>query len=220
MMKFIKLFLIATLAVFGAALFWGCSASRKLQAAKVLGKCELEISGVSLDSAQIDLGRILEGASFGGLVPNPKMILLVQNIAKGIIPDSLGTLYFAIRVSVKNSSQDTLWLQSANGSIFLDSLVSLPIAFRDSAMLLPGISSFEFHTHLQIGPVLMKTLFAETIRFSGNLEFSLSPTGEPIPFSIDRRKDIRPEERTAFIDRVRTEILSTLADAWTSTLSR
>ncbi len=219
-MKIFKFSVALWITLLGTALVLGCSASRKIQAAKILGKCELEISDVSLDSAHVDLDKILGGASLGGFVPNPKTILLIQNVAKGMIPDSLGTLYFAIRVSVKNPSEDTLWLRSANGSVFLDSLVSLPIAFRDSAELLPGVSSIEFHTHLTIGPVLMKILSAETIRFSGNLAFSLSPTGEPISFAVDKEKKILPEDRTAFIDKARTEILSTLTEVWTSTLKR
>ncbi len=220
MMKFIKFFFALLLTFLGTALVLGCSASRKIQAAKILGKCELEISEVSLDSAHVDLDKILGGTALGGFVPNPKTILLIQNVAKGMIPDSLGTLYFAIHIAVKNPSEDTLWLRSANGSVLLDSLVSLPIAFRDSAKLLPGVSPVEFHTHLQIGPVLMKILSAETIRFSGNLEFSLSPAGEPISFAVDKEKKIQPEDRTAFIDKARTEILSTLTEVWTSTFKR
>ena len=216
-MKFFNLFFALLLTFWGTMLVLGCSASRKLQAAKILGKCELEISGASLDSARVDLDKILGGASLGGFIPSPKTILLIQNIAKGIIPDSLGTLYFAIHVAVKNPSEDTLWLRSAKGTALLDSTVSLPIVYRDSAKLLPGISSVELHTHLQIGPLLMKVLSAKTIRFSGNLEFSLSPAGEPISFAIDREKKILPEERTAFIDKARNEILSTLTEAWTST---
>ncbi len=219
-MKYFKSLFALLLPVLGVSFIFGCAASRKIQTANILGKCELEISGVSLDSAQIDLDKILGGSSLGGFVPNPKTILLIQNIAKGVIPDSLGTLYFAIHVDVKNPSEDTLWLRSANGSVFLDSLVSLPIAFRDSAKLAPGVSSVEFHTHLLIGPVLMKILAAETIRFSGDLEFSLSPAGEPVSFSVAKEKKILPEDRTAFIDKSRTEILSMLTEAWASTIKR
>ncbi len=209
------------IAIIGSALVLGCSASRKIQAAKILGQCELEISGASLDSVHVELDRISGGAPLGGLVPNPKTILLIQNIAKGVIPDSLGTLYFAIHVDIRNSSSDTLWLRSADGFAFLDSLVSLPIVYRDSARpILPGVSSVELHTRLQIGPVLMKVLAAREIRFQGSLEFSLSPTGEPIPFAVNRQKKVLPEERTAFIDKARTEILSNLAEIWTSTFKR
>ncbi len=203
-----------------SVLVLGCSASRKIRAARILDQCELEISGASLDSIHVERDKIA-GSILGGLVPSPNMILLIQNIAKGMISDTLGTLYFAIHADIKNSSSDTLWLRSADGQVLLDSLVSLPIAFRDSAMpILPGVSTAELHTQLQIGPVLMKILAAKEVRFQGSLEFSLSPAGEPIPFAVDRRRKILPEERTAFIDKARTEILSTLTEIWTSTIKR
>ncbi len=203
-----------------SVLVLGCSASRKIRAARILDQCELEISGASLDSIHVERDKIA-GSILGGLLPSPNMILLIQNIAKGMISDTLGTLYFAIHADIKNSSSDTLWLRSADGHVLLDSLVSLPIAFRDSAMpILPGVSTAELHTQLQIGPVLMKILAAKEVRFQGSLEFSLSPAGEPIPFAVDRRRKILPEERTAFIDKARTEILSTLTEIWTSTIKR
>lgn len=206
--------------VLGATLVCGCSASRKIRAARILDQCELEISGASLDSVQVELDRIA-GSILGGLVPNPNIILLIQNLAKGMISDTLGTLYFAIHTDIRNSSSDTLWLRSADGAVLLDSLVSLPIAFRDSARpILPGVSTVELHTQLQIGPVMMKILAAKEIRFQGSLEFSLSPTGEPIPFAVNRQRKILPEERTAFIDKARTEILSTLTEIWASTVKR
>lgn len=219
-MKFRRLFFPALIAAL-LVVVSGCSASRKIRAAGILGKCRLELVGFSLDSARIDVEKILGGETPGGLLPSPKTILLIQNIAKGNIPDSLGTLYFAIHLSVKNSAEDTLWLRSAKGSFLLDSLAAFPLDFDDSALALsPGASPVELHTHLQIGPKVLKMLSADTLRVKGDLEFSLSPDGEPIPFSIERKKAILPEERTALIDRARTEILSALTEAWTATLRR
>lgn len=204
-----------------AAGILGCSASRKIRAAGILGKCRVELAGFALDSVQIDTEKLFGGEAPGGLLPSPKTILLIQNIAKGNIPDSLGTLYFAIRLSVKNSSEDTLWLRSAQGNFLLDSLASFPLDFRDSTLALsPGTSPVELHSHLQIGPRVLKLLSADTLRVNGSLAFSLSPAGEPISFSVERKKAILPEERTAFIDAARTEILSTLTEAWTATLRR
>ncbi len=219
-MSFSRFCYAILIVVLGATLVCGCSASRKIRAARILDQCELEISGASLDSVQVELDKIA-GSVLGGLVPNPNAILLIQNLAKGMISDTLGTLYFAIHADIRNSSSDTLWLRSADGSVLLDSLGSLPIAFRDSAKpILPGVSTVELHTQLRIGPVMMKILAAKEIRFQGSLEFSLSPTGEPIPFAVNRQRKILPEERTAFIDKARTEILSTLTEIWASTLRR
>lgn len=220
-MKFRRLLFSVSIAALLVAGVSGCSTSRKIRAAGILGKCQLELVGFSLDSARIDTEKILGGETPGGILPSPKTILLIQNIAKGKIPDSLGTLYFAIHLSVKNSAEDTLWLRSAKGSFLLDSLAAFPLDFGNSTLALsPGASPVELHTHLQIGPKVLRMLSADTLRVKGDLEFSLSPAGEPIPFSIERKKAILPEERTALIDRARTEILSALTEAWTATLHR
>lgn len=200
----------------------GCAASRKVQAMRILGSCKFEVSGVSLDSAAINKS-VLGGSEkpLGGFVPSPKTILLIQNISRGIIPDSLGTLYFSILATVKNPSEDTLWLRSASGTVEFDSITTVPVAYRDTATpLLPGSSPVELQSKLPIGKIMMKILATDTLHIQGDLEFSLSPDGEPIPFSVSFQKAILPEERTKILDTARTKIISTLTDLWTSTLKQ
>ena len=201
------------------AFFSGCAATRKVQAASILKKCKLEVTGASFDSVQIDLDKFLGNQPSNSLLPNSKAILLVQNIAKGNIPDSLGTLYFGINVQIQNGSEDTLWLRSAQGSVAFDSLAKLPIDFKDSAFaIVPGNSEVELHTHLNIDRKTIKILTTDTIRVDGNLEFSLSPKGELIHFAVSEKKPVLPEDRTAFIDRAKNAVLSTIIDAWSSKL--
>ena len=197
-----------------------CAASRKVQAASILRQCKLELRGASFDSAQVHLEKF-SGGSLGGIVPNPKMILLIQNIAKGMLPDSLGVLYFSLETKVQNPSTDTIWLRSAHGEAKLNSLAALPFDWKDSALAIsPGETDLQLHSHLEIGKNLLQILSADTLRIRGDLVFALSPDGEPIPFSVNQEKIIRPEERTAFVDKIRTEILSRLIESWAATLNR
>ena len=202
-----------------ALLLFGCAASQKMQAANILRQCKVEIIGASLDSINLDLEKIIgkDEKPLGGILPNPKQILLIQNIAKGNIPDSLGTLHFAFRANVKNPTIDTIWLRAAQGSAQLDSLVTLPLNYADSAIALsPGDSEIQMHSRLPIDKNILKIFTADTLKIQGELTFALSPDGDPISFSIHQRKIIQPEERTEIIDRVRTQILSTLTDSWAS----
>ncbi|MCR5029615.1 MAG: hypothetical protein K6A31_10205 [Fibrobacter sp.] len=218
-MNFKKLALFLTFASMTFAVLSGCAASRKVQAANILTKCKLEVVGASYDSVRVDLDKFIGEQPKNSILPNPKAILLIQNIAKGNIPDSLGTLYFAIQVNVKNGSEDTLWLRSAKGTVSFDSLAELPIDFRDSAFaIVPGSSEAELHTHLNIDMNALKILATDTIRVSGDFEFSLSPNGELVHFAVDEKKPVLPEERTAFIDKAKNAVLSTIIDAWSSKL--
>ncbi len=200
---------------------WSCAASRKLQAASVLKKCELEITGARLDSVNLNLDRFMnpESAPKHSPIPNARLILLVQNVAQGKIPDSLGVLHFAISTGIRNASEDTLWLRSVKMQVHFDSLSVLPIDYNDSALAIsPGRSEAFFPTHLLIGPQIWKILSPDTIRVTGDLEFSLSKDGEPVPFHVDRKRAILPEERTAFLDRAKEQVLSTIIDSWTNDL--
>lgn len=218
-MIFKKLALFLTLATTTFTFLSGCAASRKVQAANILTKCKLEVIGASYDSVRVDLDKFIGDQPKNSILPNPKAILLVQNIAKGNIPDSLGTLYFAIQVNVKNGSEDSLWLRSAKGIISFDSQVELPIEFQDSAFaIVPGSSKMELHTHLNIDMNALKILATDTIRISGDFEFSLTPNGELVHFAMDEKKLVQPEERTAFIDQAKNAVLSSIIDAWSSKL--
>lgn len=197
----------------------GCAATRKVQAASILKKCKLEVVGASYDSVQVNLDKFLGNQPSNSLLPNSKAILLVQNIAKGNVPDSLGTLYFGIHVRILNGSEDTLWLRSAQGTVSFDSLSKLPIEFKDSAFaIVPGTSEAELHTHLNIDMNALKILATDTIRVDGNFEFSLAPNGELIHFAVSEKKPVLPEERTEFIDKAKNAVLSTIIDAWSSKL--
>mgnify|MGYP003571401962 CR=1 FL=1 len=197
----------------------GCAATRKVQAANILKKCKLEVVGASYDSVHVNLDKFFGNQPSNSLLPNSKAILLVQNIAKGNIPDSLGTLYFGIHVRIQNGSEDTLWLRAAQGIVTFDSISELPIDFKDSSFaIVPGNSETELHTKLNIDGKALKILATDTIRVQGNLDFSLSPNGERIRFAVDEKKPVLPEDRTAFIDKAKNAVLSAIIDAWSSKL--
>ncbi len=207
--------LLAALLLFCS--FSGCSASRKLKAASVLQKCRVEILGASLISAEIDASRFATAKT--SPLPNAGLVLLVQNIAKGKIPDSLGTLHLEILSQIHNASEDTLWLRSAEGIVHFDSVFAVPVSKKDSAVAIsPGNSEIPLAAKIQIGPNLLKILSTDTLRIVGDLEFSLSEDGAPVPFHVDEKRRILPEERAKFVDRAREELLSTIIDIWAAHL--
>lgn len=197
--------------------FGGCAASRKLKAASVLQKCRMEILGASLDSVEIDVSRFTTPKT--SPLPNAGLVLLVQNIAKGKIPDSLGTLHLEILSRIHNASEDTLWLRSAEGTVHFDTLFAVPVSKRDSAVAIsPGDSEIPLAAKIQIGQKLLKILSTDTLRIVGDLELSLSEDGETVSFHVDERRVVSPEDRAKFIDMAREELLSAIIDIWTARL--
>lgn len=218
-MKFRKAFAL-TLIVFTAALFVGCAATRKAEVANILRQSHVEFTGISFDSAQVDFKRIFGDKPSTGILPNPQAVLLAQNIAKGNIPDSLGKLFFAIGTEVKNPTTDTLYLRAVTAEFSLDSAVAVPVKLLQPAAIVPGTSAVSLHAELDIDSRVLKVLSAETIRLKGSFEFSLAPDGETVSFDIDESKKISPEDRSAFIDKARNSLLSTLIDKWSAALPR
>ena len=103
---FISLLLMATL------MMDGCAVTKKLSAADILSKTTLEFDNLSLDSASLNKNLFPKSDDLKkSLLPNPHVIALVQDFARGILEKEIGKIHFTATLNAKNQSNDTLWIR-------------------------------------------------------------------------------------------------------------
>ena len=116
-----------------ALLFTGCAVTKKLSAADILSKTKLEFETLSLDSASINKDLFPKTDDLKkGLLPNPHVVALVQDFARGILEKEIGKAHLTVGLNAKNTGKDTLWIRGLMANLVLDSLMELPVALRDT----------------------------------------------------------------------------------------
>lgn len=218
-MTFKKVILLILSLFISISFLNGCAATRKAKAAKILKSCSLEFQSATLDSVKLDpeLFKKTAGTVLKSL-PNPRIVALVKSVSQGVIPDSLGTLYFSMNFAVENAEEDTLWLRSIQGSVSVDSNITFPLELSSPVALVPGTTTISANSKAEIGPRILKLLTADSLKMNGELQTSLSPTGDLISFEVKKTEPITEEDKKAFKDYAKNAILDALINSWTSAL--
>lgn len=198
--------------------FTGCSVTRKLSAADILSKTNLELKSFTLDSVVINKDLFPKAEGLAGLLPNPQVVALVQDFAKGILEKELGTIGLSAEIIAKNQGTDTLWIRSLQASLTLDSIMDLPIALKDSVMMVPGDNSLEVSTTFPIDKRIFKLKDISKISMKGILTVSLDADGEPVPLNFDIERPVSHEEIVAITDKARNSILNVIINNWVGAL--
>lgn len=194
----------------------GCATVRKIDAASILSKMKVEFSDLTLDSASVrpDILQQLGGALVGGLLPNPNVVAFVQNISKGVIQIEVGDAHLGVVLNVINSTTDTLWLRDFSSVVELDTLMTLPLNLKDSAVLAPGVNKVRLSTVLPLDNKIFKFKEITGLTAKGLLVVALEPDGESVPFDFNIRHDIPHEDLVALEDNLRQSILNTILADW------
>ena len=197
----------------------GCGVTRKVQAANILKQCKAEIHTIEIDSVVInpELFKKLK-ASSAGLLPNPQVIGFVQNLSRGIIEIPLGKAYLKASFTVKNSSQDSLWLRGLQAQLFLDSLLVLPITYSDSSFLMPGDNQMSLHTQLLLDQPIFAIPQVRTIRIKGILRVALDKEGEDVLFEFDESRSVTASEMNLILQQTREATMNGLVGDWVGKL--
>lgn len=198
-------------------LFDGCAATRKIDAASILSKTKVEIGSVKLDSVNINPDLFPQkgkGGLLSGLLPNPQVVTMVQNFARGIIEKELGTASLSVELTALNQSSDTLWVRSFTADMDLDSVVTLPLVLKDSCMLIPGRNNLSVATQLPIDARLFKLPSVRRFKVTGILEVALDSAGVSVPFNFSEEKNITNEEMKTIEEKAKTSILNGLVSDW------
>lgn len=194
----------------------GCATVRKIDAASILSKMKVEFSDLTLDSASVrpDILQQLGGALVGGLLPNPNVVAFVQNISKGVIQIEVGDAHLGVVLNVINSTTDTLWLRDFSSVVELDTLMTLPLNLKDSAVLAPGVNKVRLSTVLPLDNKIFRFKEITGLTAKGLLVVALEPDGESVPFDFNIRHDIPHEDLVALEDNLRQSILNTILADW------
>ena len=152
--------IIVKIAIYlSAALFaFSCSASKKIQTANILKKCEF-----TFQKAQVD--------SFTG-----------------------DSLKFSIFLNANNKGEDSLFVQSLNGIIHLDSIFEIPFSLQNSKWLSPGNGQISFSGAVQLD--LFKILALPSVkkfRMQGTAFVALKPEQQATDMDFDETHDIPPD---------------------------
>lgn len=221
-MKFVRPQFFLFLAFFAFLLLnlQGCAAVRKLDAASILKNTKMEFKELLVDSVAINpnLFEKAGDAVKNSLLPNPQVVNLVQNIARGIIESELGTANLTAVMLATSQDKDTLWIKSLTATLALDTIMELPLSLKDSTILAPGANDIALTTTFTMDKRLFKLREVQKYHIKGVLTVALAPNGEAVPLEFDIEHALKPEEITALEDRARETLLNGLINDWVGAL--
>jgi len=193
----------------------GCAVTKKLTAADILSKTKLEFESFALDSATINKDLFPKTDNLmSGLLPNPQVVSLVQDFAKGILEKEIGTAHLTVGLNAKNQGEDTLWIRGFVANLVLDSLMELPVALRDSVTLAPGDNKLFLVTQMPIDRRIFKLGDIQVVHIVGRIDVSLKAQDEAFMLDFDMDRKISHEEKQALADKARTSVLNSIIGDW------
>lgn len=170
---------------------------------------------MTLDSVSINPDLFDKLASVKtSLLPNPQVVTIVQNLARGIIESELGKAYLSADLNAISQSEDSLWVRSLNATLVLDSVMELPLNLRDSVILVTGTNKITVTTSFPVDKRIFKLESIRKITVKGVLEVALDAEGPSVPLNFEEEKAVTPEEITALEDNARQTLLNGLINDW------
>ena len=203
-----------------AILFAGCATVKKLSAADILSKTKLEFESLTLDSATINKDLFPKSNDLKkGLLPNPHVVALVQDFARGILEKEIGKAHLTVGLNAKNMGEDTLWIRGLMASLVLDSLMDLPVALRDTVKLVPGDNKVILVTEMPIDRRIFKLMDVNVVHIVGRLDVAVKAQDEAFTLDFNQDRKISQEEKQALADKARTSVLDNIVSDWVGAIS-
>lgn len=198
----------------------GCAVTKKLSAADILSQAVLEFDNLSLDSASINKDLFPKSDDLKkSLLPNPHVIALVQDFARGILEKEIGKIHLTATLNAKNQSNDTLWIRGLMANLVLDTLMELPVALRDSVKLVPGDNRIVLVTEMPIDRRIFRLMDVNVVHIVGRMDVSLKEQEEAFTLDFDQERKISQEEKQALADKARTSVLDNIVSDWVGAIS-
>lgn len=211
-----KMYARIFLVFLGLTMLSGCATMRKLDAASVLSNTKLEFQELVLDSVNIspNLFEKVGEAFRNSLLPNPQVVSIVQNLARGIIDSELGKANLTAVLKATSKDKDSLWVREFMASFALDSLIELPLVLKDSCILAPGENTLAVTTQFPLDKRLFQLENVKKYRVKGVLKVALKADGETVPLEFDIEHEIKPEEIKAIKEQAKDNLLNGLVSDW------
>ena len=198
----------------------GCAVTQKLSAADILSKTVLEFDNLSLDSASINKDLFPKSDDLKkSLLPNPHVIALVQDFARGILEKEIGKIHFTATLNAKNQGNDTLWIRGLMANLVLDTLMELPVELRDSVKLVPGDNRIVLVTEMPIDRRIFRLMDVNVVHIVGRMDVSLKEQEEAFTLDFDQERKISQEEKQALADKARTSVLDNIVSDWVGAIN-
>jgi len=198
----------------------GCAVSKKLTAADILSKTKLEFESLSLDSASINKDLFPKSDDLmKGLLPNPHVVALVQDFARGILEKEIGKASLTVGLVAKNEGEDSLWIRNFVANLVLDSLMELPVGLRDSMTLVPGANKLFLVTEMPIDRRIFGLKDVETVHIVGHMDVALKAQDEAFTLNFNMDRKITPEEKQALAEKARTSVLDNIVSDWVGAIN-
>lgn len=193
----------------------GCAMSKKLTAADILSKTKLDFESLALDSATINKDLFPKSSDLvKGLLPNPHVVALVQDFARGILEKEIGKAHLTVGLVATNQGEDTLWIRNMVANLVLDSLMELPVGLRDTVTLAPGKNNLYLVTDMPIDRRIFGLKDIQIVHIVGHIDVALKAQDEAFTLNFNMDRKISPEEKQALADKARTSVLDNIVSDW------
>jgi len=207
------------LMVVALAVLSGCSANRKLQAAGILRQCKAEIVAVELDSYTLDstLFPALHGKSTEAL-PNANVLPLVQKLLNGELERPLGVATLLVRLRVQSQSPDTLWIDSLEGVLSLDTLMSSPVNLAKPVLLHKGANEVVVAARLDLSPRLFALARAREYGIRGVAHAALKSDGKRVELEFDEKRPLPKDQVDQLLKTARQSLIEQVVSSWAKSI--
>lgn len=197
-----------------------CASFQKAKIANILHGSKIQFSGIALDSVEVST-ELFEhiGTATKSLLPNPQVVVIVQDLARGIISSKLADAYISCDFLTELPvDSDSLFLRNVSAKISLDSLYSLPIYADSAKKLHPGKQNLKLWVKLPIDGRLFKIPELKKISVEGAISVSLKENSEPVQLPLNFEKVFSEEEKKVLFETAREKLLHSLVGDWVKSI--
>lgn len=202
------------------ATFWlvGCAANRKLQAASILKQCHMQIVAVTVNQFELSPDLFPESNDPKNPFPNAQVLPLVQKMLQGNLEQPLGSVHLQIELQIQNRGNDSLWVDSLQAQVQLDSLLQSPLRLLQPVVLGPGSHRAFVATSVPLDPKLFTLSSAKNYRIHGVMVAALEPDGPRMSLDFDEQKPIPQQALDTFLKNAQKDLIEQLLTQWVGTL--
>ncbi len=201
-----------------SVLLFGCAAMNKAKIGSILSQTQVTLTHITLDSLKANPKLFESTPAQFKLLPNPHIVSIVQELARGFIHENLGTVFISTYATVKlPTTEDSLEIQGIQATLLLDSLYELPISVKPT--VIPNQNNqLSLQTELPIDSRLFSILKISEIRTRGMLYTALPHSTDTVSFSFDITKKLSDEEKSQILQTTRENLLKALVGDWVDAL--
>ena len=205
------------LALFISLIFIACSMTNKINIGQELTKIKIENISFALDSLKANPDLFEKKDISKSILPNPQIVLFMQDLARGIINTKLGNAFLSLHLKTKYNTTDSakiLFVKKAEATVLLDSLYELPLKITENQTISLKKDTLKVSTILPVDSRLFKILDTDTLYIQGFIDLALDTTSTGARFSLNYKRFISEEEKKLLLEKTKEHLLQSLIGDW------